>query len=410
MSTLFADWRRTLLVVFCSALAARLMLIFMLQDGYYFPDSIFYSDAAISLLTKGELGEIYHRGPVYPAFLAAVYFLLGQKILYIRIVESFLGAGLAVGIAVLARRVAGHGAGAVAGLLWSFYPIAIFLAGLVYPTGLATMLLAGGALFLFSDPQQALSKMRVFIAGVLWGLATLTVPMVLATLGLVSIWLLYWGRPHRFALVTLLIAGSAVTLVPWTIRNYAVYDRLVLIEPRLVKNLPSLKPYDQTLPKDKVAAIVRRPDIFVRRFGREFLRFWQPYPDGIKMSKPGTRERVSERKRSVVRSTIFRQGTLTTVVSILTTGPMFVFAIIGSVAMWLRRERRRDLSLLWVIILSFAAGYSLFYAQSRYRIPIEPYLMVLCAYGLTQTWLFLRPFIAHLQVGRSENTRSVETV
>jgi hypothetical protein len=74
--------------------------------------------------------------------------------------------------------------------------------------------------------------------------------------------------------------------------------------------------------------------------------------------------------------------------------PIFFFAIIGTLAMWLRRERWRDLSLLLAIIFSAAIGYSPFYAQMRYRIPIEPYIVILSAYGLTKTWLVLASRLA----------------
>jgi hypothetical protein len=79
----------------------------------------------------------------------------------------------------------------------------------------------------------------------------------------------------------------------------------------------------------------------------------------------------------------------------LSTGPLFIFAIIGTVAMCLEPARRHYLVLLWAIILSFAAVYSLFYAKTRYRIPIEPYITILSAYGLRKTWLLVAAHFAH---------------
>ena len=40
-------------------------------------------------------------------------------------------------------------------------------------------------------------------------------------------------------------------------------------------------------------------------------------------------------------------------------------------------------------VLSFAIGYSFFYAKIRYRIPVEPYIIILSAYGLRQMWSIL---------------------
>jgi hypothetical protein len=50
------------------------------------------------------------------------------------------------------------------------------------------------------------------------------------------------------------------------------------------------------------------------------------------------------------------------------------------------QERRRYLALLWMTVLSFAVAYSIFYVKTRYRIPIEPYIVILSAYGIKKTW------------------------
>jgi 4-amino-4-deoxy-L-arabinose transferase-like glycosyltransferase len=103
--------------MFVLALSVRLAFIFTMQNGFYFGDSVKYSAAAMNLLANGEFGEKYTRSPVYPVFLAGIYALFGEKILAVRIVESVLGAGLAVLIAVLAARIGGAQVGALAGLL-----------------------------------------------------------------------------------------------------------------------------------------------------------------------------------------------------------------------------------------------------------------------------------------------------
>lgn len=90
----------------------------------------------------------------------------------------------------------------------------------------------------------------------------------------------------------------------------------------------------------------------------------------------------------IVRETVF--GTSwTSLVSILSAGSMLLFALVGTGAMWFQKERRRALSLLAITILSFAVGYSFFWGKMRYRIPIEPYIIILSAYGLRHIWLAL---------------------
>jgi 4-amino-4-deoxy-L-arabinose transferase-like glycosyltransferase len=375
-----------LLGVFLTAFGLRATFILTLQDGFYFPDSVEYSSAALNLINNGELGESYHRPPGYPVFLAAIYFLFGENIVAIRMVESLVGALLAVIIALIGKRIAGDVVGALAGVLWSIYPIAIFIAGLIYPTNLLAMLLACGVLSLLPSSQKELSPKRVFLAGVLWGVATLTTPIVLATIGATGLWLILGSRVKRLVLVSLLFLGSALTIVPWIIRDLYVYGQIVAVEPRVIEHLPRIGSGADNVRDNKIGVILEHPRLFVGHLVNEFLHFWKLYPDRIAMDRPGFREKYHEKDERMVKNTIFSTGTLVNAVSILTTGPIFFFAIIGTVAIWFERQRRRDLLLLCATILSFAVGYSAFYSKTRYRIPIEPYIIILSAYGLKRFW------------------------
>jgi hypothetical protein len=192
--------------------------------------------------------------------------------------------------------------------------------------------------------------------------------------------------------VALLIIGSSIPLVPWTVRNFQVYGSLVAVEPRLAKHLHIARGSHSGLSEQGTDGVMDRGMIMAGRFASEFLHFWKLYPDRVAMSQPGLRDRIHEKDQRVVQSTIFSPSTLINLVSILSTGPLFFFALIGTVTMGLCKARRRELTMLWTIILSFAVGYSFFFTQTRYRIPIEPYITILSAYGLVQSWLFLRSY------------------
>src|SRR5262245_11484974 len=94
MNFCFSNWRRTVPLIFFLALLTRWAFILMQQGGFYFPDSLLYSEAAVNLLAAGEFSTSFDRAPAYPAFLAGVYSLFGESIFAIRVVESFAGAFL----------------------------------------------------------------------------------------------------------------------------------------------------------------------------------------------------------------------------------------------------------------------------------------------------------------------------
>jgi 4-amino-4-deoxy-L-arabinose transferase-like glycosyltransferase len=382
LRTVFGTWRRTLLSIFIVALLIRGGFVLTLQDGFYFPDSIEYSGAALNLLISGQLGEVYNRPPAYPVFLASVYFLFGENIFAVRVMESFIGALLAVIIALIGRRVAVPAVGVLAGVTWAIYPMGIFIAGLVYPTGLAVMLLACGVWCMLPARQEELSGKGVFSGGVYLGLAALTIPVALLTIIVAAAWVFYWARQSRLFLALLLFLGAGVTIVPWTARDFLVHRQLVPVESSFKRYLPQIVTTETRLQDNGVNPILLRLELYAVHFGRNFVGFWELYPSRIQMSDQGYRNKLHAKDSQIVKETIYSPNQLINAVSILSVGPIFLCALLGTVAMWLRRDRWRELSLLWVMVLSFAVGYAVFVGKIRYRVPVEPYLIILSAYGV----------------------------
>src|SRR4029453_4648913 len=83
--------RWTVFAIFPIALLIRVAFILTLQDGFYLPDSISYSGAAVKLINNGELGATYDRPPGYPVLLAAIYSCFGENIFAILLVAFLLG-------------------------------------------------------------------------------------------------------------------------------------------------------------------------------------------------------------------------------------------------------------------------------------------------------------------------------
>ena len=52
-------------------------------------------------------------------------------------------------------------------------------------------------------------------------------------------------------------------------------------------------------------------------------------------------------------------------------------------------------SLMLLTILGLSTGYSMIYSEVRYRIPVEPYIIILAAVGIYNLWR--SPFLLKLQ-------------
>jgi 4-amino-4-deoxy-L-arabinose transferase-like glycosyltransferase len=382
----FSAWQRSLLAIFVTALFIRSVFILTQQNGFYFPDSLGYSQAATNLLAHGTLGAAYDRSSMYPLVLAAIYALFGQHIVAIRLVQAVMGACIAVLIALIARHIGSKGVCILAGVLWSVYPLGVFIAGLEYPVSVTALLLAVAVLCMMTNVQQALGAGRVVLGGFFFGVAALAIPATLAAVLATTLWILYWQSARRFVLAALFLLVVALLITPWTIRNLYTYGQIVVV-PRVV---PAQQEgvVNESLLDRRMKILLQSPGTFVVRTVREFGRFWELYPTRVRMSHQLYREELHEQDARVVKQTIF--GThYTDLISIMSTGPVFLFALIGTGALWLQKDRRPGLSLLCMTILSFAIAYSFFFGKTRYRVPVEPFIIILSAYGLEQTWSLL---------------------
>ena len=380
----FPNWRRILFVIFLVALLLRIVLAVSLQDGYYFVDAPIYSAAASHLVEYGEFPEDYDRAPLYPLFLAGVYSIAGEGVFPPRLVQAVLGAFIAVLIAVIGKRTGNIGVGAIAGIVWAIYPMGVFIAGLTYPTTLVTVLLACGVLCLVSDTGNHTGTANVALAGLLFGLAALTKPIVLGTIVFIVLWLLSWKRPGRMMLTSVFIVAVLAALTPWTVRNAYVYDRLVPIEARGLETVVPWadKPASDNKRGNEIWLKVSR---MAERMPSEFFYFFELYPRRVNLLKQEHRDNAHRKLPNFVKHTSLGSN-LVNAVSIVSVGSIFVFALIGIRAIWRERDKRRELSLFVLMVMSFALGYATSWGKIRYRIPVDPYIIILSAWGVMYVW------------------------
>jgi hypothetical protein len=171
--------------------------------------------------------------PRYPLFLAAI----GggsedatETPLRVKLAQSFVGAAGVWVIALLARRAGGDGAGTAAAWIAAVHPPLVTMPAYVLSETLFSTVALAAALALQSavsdgGPSRA-RLLRTFVAGAASGSAALIRPAMLLFLPLAVLWLLARRRP---AAAAVLGAACLLVILPWTIRNHRVYDRLVLI-------------------------------------------------------------------------------------------------------------------------------------------------------------------------------------
>jgi 4-amino-4-deoxy-L-arabinose transferase-like glycosyltransferase len=155
-------------------------------------------------------------------------------------VQAVLGAASIVLVAYVTRRIAGRTAALVAAAAFALYPNLVFHTGVLLGETLYNALFLAFLAVVVSRPWGAsFGWRRVFAAGLLLGLAVMVRPISLAVIPVVVLCWVWarkdWSYLWRWGLV--LVAGVAVCILPWTVRNAVRMDAFVPISTNTGDNL-----------------------------------------------------------------------------------------------------------------------------------------------------------------------------
>lgn len=194
------------------------------------------------------------RAPLYPAFLAIVYFFSGtgfSRFFAARLAQAiFLGAPLApltywVALRLFPLplgasfgddkgRVRGERVARISAWIVAAYPML-----LIYPLGLGTenpffVLLLASFLFLLVSIEKP-TTFYFLLSGFFLGLTALTRSVILPFAGLAVLWVWFVLKQKRGAV--LVTIAFALTIAPWVIRNSLLHHKLTGIETSMGYNL-----------------------------------------------------------------------------------------------------------------------------------------------------------------------------
>lgn len=356
-------------------------------------------------------GQPFFRAPLYPWFLGALLALFGDGLLVPRLVQAALGTATTGLAYLIGARAFDRATGLVAALLAATYWVLVYFDGELLLEVLATPLdlLALWLTLRARDPTApAVGRRRTVLAGLAWGLATITRPNVLLFAPLAALWLAWPARrtSARAALATgaLFAAGLAAPILPITAINRVAGDDWVLVSSQGGVNLW----IGNNPESDGATAIVpgTRPD------------WWGGYHDAIALAeraegRPLAASEVSrhyarrawafllEDPARGLRHLLWKARLFWTdhelgnnqevrffaerfgpVVRFLPLGFWFVapLGLLG-IALALRRAAW-PLFPLWGFVAVYSVSVVLFFVNARFRLPVLPVLMVFAAHAL----------------------------
>lgn len=149
-----------------------------------------------------------------------------------RIALALVGTLAVLFAFLIGRRLAGPGAGLFGAAAVAIYPALVEYQGMLMGEPLAATLLSGGVLGVLwaSGEGPGARRARWLVPGILLGALVLVRPEYLGISVLVAVVVLAWEREEwrsGLANAAILLAGVALVVAPWTVRNAVVLDRFV---------------------------------------------------------------------------------------------------------------------------------------------------------------------------------------
>ncbi len=407
------------LVITGTALLIRLVYLVQARasDPLFFApqmDSLYHHQWALALAAGREfIADAFFRAPLYPYFLGLVYRLLGPDLFTVRIVQVLIGSLSAGFTYLLARRVLTgkrHGSAVhrsvarVAGFAFAAYPLAIYFDGELLIASLLVFLVLIGLWLLVRCHDL---DSRWYLPGLVFGLAALARPNVLAFLAVLPVWLYLEYRRRAWVRLAWIWSAAAFVILPVTLRNYAVSRTFVPIAWQAgtnfyIGNNPSSDGVTAILPGTRGTWWGGYNDVKLtaeRALGRplkgaEVDRYWLSQGFRFWRERPGKALALFGRKLFLWLSGFevsnnrdlyfFKRYTLLNLMLFnlpLLKFPFGVVMPLALVGVWLARRVWRRLMPLYLFAGSISLSFIAFFVADRFRMPIIPIAIILASYA-----------------------------
>jgi len=384
--------KKRLLLIMAAAFVIRLIFVLTLKNQFYFDDEFEYHRMIANFLGGNGLivsrAWLAFRPPLFP-LAASIFYAAGLDLIGIRLFKVIVSTATVGFIYGLARRLFSVRVAGWSGLAAAVYPFFIFYNGFLLTETLFVFLVVSSIWAAERSLDEPGIRPAVAV-GVSLGLAGLCRPTMELFVPILFVVMFLSGsgrdgaRPSANAGMTvrkMLVIGVAfvVTLSPWVIRNYRLFHAFIPgttmggrvfwegNNPYSEGGPSSYFPYEDDSIREperyailygKTREVIRDdPGRFVWLLGHKFMRFWNLVPNASGFAKP-----------------LYRW------VSVLSFGILMPFFLLGF--WWTLADRR-----VWMIhalIVFFTAFHMVFLASIRYRVPIEPFYIILAVYGITR--------------------------
>ena len=393
------SFRRGLLVLTLAGLAARLLWVALEPATFPVADETMWLAWGTETLPSPEvafsplrLRFIFHP-PLYLYFLGVPFAVFGS-LEAVKYVQCLASALLPPALGLAGGRAFGEKAGLVAAGMAAFYPELVWFASHFWAETVFTVLLWWAMERLLAADAFG-SGSAAAVAGLLFGLAVLTRETLLYFLPLATLWLA-GRRPGGARRAGLLLACALATVVPWTVRNFIVFDAFVPVSTAGALNLwqgntrltrqevyeeywsvpGRIAKYEHARRRAIESVVARQPLWILEKLEDEMPAFWAAHAQPIVHLERGAYGDVP-RPRALL------------AVSVVLLPYLASLCLLVAGIAFLPRGRPA------LLLLGFLAYYVLLHVAAhgypRYRLPAMPAVFLLAAHGLSVWHTHPRP-------------------
>jgi 4-amino-4-deoxy-L-arabinose transferase-like glycosyltransferase len=332
--------------------------------------------------------------PVYPFLIAGVFKIFGiysaVSAWVLLTINSLFAALTCVLIYKIAHRTMGAEVARWTVWTWALLPYVWYWSiHWIWDTTISPFLLS--VIFLTALELENWKGTRGWLLfGLLWGVGALLNPSLLSFLPFCGLWV--WYRRHKRGLPSLagVVVASAVfflCLSPWLLRNYRTFGRFVFIRDDFGLQLRlGNGPY-----ADGVLMAYLQPNLNVTELGRfkslgelEYSKVRKQEALTFIRENPGRFALISLKRFVYYWAGVWKPGD-TLLTSTLRNS---LFLASSVLALWgLGRAVRKKLPGAWLfvlLVLSYPTTYYFVFPHARYRHPIEPELIILMVFLISE--------------------------
>jgi len=358
-------------------------------------------DIAVNLVDgKGYLHNwfgldyVAWRPPVFPLLMAGLISVFGKGWGAIKVMLALCGGGTAIVTSYLGRKMFNPRVGLFAGLVTALNPSLIFSSGWPEPSNLIALLLASGCLLMFRARDGGIKESAA--AGGMMGITVLAKTFYLTWPLFATAWLFLQkdALKRKLQKAAVIWAVTLAVASPWMARNYMVFHtpRIATTDTGLVfwaanakswittptgqqklpppefyehfnefKDLPEIE-RDKWFMKDALKTVSENKGAYISRCFERIWLIWKPFT-------------------YVPQWGVF--PAIKFAFMLLTFGPILFFFL---ASVWSLRREWRKFALSYMLILGVTGSLALVHGVSRYRVPLEPLLIVQGASVAVALW------------------------